>query len=149
MKLFIYIAKHNETIHWSREFQISEGDSSARNHGTALFIDGMWTGRYSENKHADVYIWNIAWMCSIRVAAYFDLKQDFCLIYCIIIWYEISFEEGCAIIDSSEKIRRRLNNSFLLKTLCDKVIPFLNNFVRKSRVWFRQWYPFFYNWLLP
>lgn len=59
-------------------------------------------------------------MCSIAV----DLKQDFCLIYCITIWYEISFEEGCAIIDSSEKIRRRLNNSFLLKTLCNKVIPF-------------------------
>lgn len=45
MKLVIYTAKHNETIHWSREFQISEGDCSARIHGTALFIDGMWPGR--------------------------------------------------------------------------------------------------------
>lgn len=60
MKLFIYIAKHNETLHWSREFQIFEGDSSARIHGTVLFIDGMWPGRWSENKYADVYIWNIA-----------------------------------------------------------------------------------------
>lgn len=59
-----------------------------------------------------------------RCAPSVDLKQDFCLIYCITIQYEISFEEGCAIIDSSEKIRRRLNNSFLLKTLCNKVIPF-------------------------